>query len=540
MRDYRWTMLALGFALTWGGCGGSSSTPDGGDGAGDVGGEDGTGDVAGDEGASEGLDAGDGDGEAEADGGELVWGPCDTTGWPAGYPLPATGVECTTVDVPLDYGNPAAGTIPLNVGRQTARNFPTGLAVFNLAGGPGGASVSQSGIIPTVMPELRADFDMVYVDQRGTGHSGYMSCPGGYPDTLAAWQGCAASYTDRDLNHYLTVDAANDLDTVRQRLGYDRIYLRGGSYGTRLGLEYMRQHGATVVAAVLDGLVPPDIDLFGSGVTMFDHGVDMLVADCAADPACLAVSPTLLDDLRTRRTLLHATPRPISIGGSPDVEDETYYLMFLQAFLYDAYWRFDIPRASHDSGPGDNTEWNRLMSDASGYTVTDRTKSDGRERARAPFDWVPRRRPWLAQDYVAPGLFITVACAEWLPNSAGVAALQTSLAAQEWPDDTHVVLAEACPSWDVNPIAATLLEPVVSDIPTLLMNGAIDLNTPQEWGPHAELTLSHGTNILVPFATHSTLSVPCAAHIMARFILNDGDMSAVDTSCLASVTHSAW
>ena len=35
----------------------------------------------------------------------------------------------------------------------------------------------------------------------------------------------------------------DDLDDVRAHLGYERINLYGGSYGTRAALVYLRQHG---------------------------------------------------------------------------------------------------------------------------------------------------------------------------------------------------------------------------------------------------------------------------------------------------------
>jgi pimeloyl-ACP methyl ester carboxylesterase len=536
-----WAAAALVLAAGPGCDASSSPAGDAGDGATDVGEEDVAPDAAEDDAAEdEGIDEADIE-EAEADvPPPLEWGPCDTSDWPTGYPLPASGVECTTLDVPLDHENPEAGTIPLTVALHRARRHPTGKAVFNLAGGPGGSSIAQSGIIPIYMPLLREEFDLVYVDQRGTGRSGYMDCPGGYPEDRGDWEFCATRYADRDLDHYLTLDAAHDLDTVRERMGYDRIYVRGGSYGTRLGLEVLRQHGDNVVAAVLDGLAPPDVDLFGESVPLFDHGVDLLVADCAADPACLAVSPTLLEDLRARREQLRAAPRPIAFDGYPDAEDELYYLMFLEGFLYTADWRYRVPRAIHQAVLGDNTEWNRLMSEASGYTVTDRAKSGAPFAGHPPVRWVPRVRHELAQDYVAPGLFITVVCAEWLPNSGGPAALRTLLAEQEWVDDTHVTLAEACAAWDVAPLSLDLRSPVVSARPTLLMNGAIDLNTPQEWGPLAEATLSDSTNLVVPYATHSTISVTCASQIMSRFLMADGRIETVDTSCLSSIPHPSW
>ncbi len=51
----------------------------------------------------------------------------------------------------------------------------------------------------------------------------------------------------------------DDLDDVRAHLGYDRINLYGGSYGTRAALVYVRQHGARVRSMVLDGVAPTDM-----------------------------------------------------------------------------------------------------------------------------------------------------------------------------------------------------------------------------------------------------------------------------------------
>ena len=53
----------------------------------------------------------------------------------------------------------------------------------------------------------------------------------------------------------------DDLDDVRAYLGYDTINVYGGSYGTRAGLVYMRQHGDRVRTAVLDGVAPTNMRL---------------------------------------------------------------------------------------------------------------------------------------------------------------------------------------------------------------------------------------------------------------------------------------
>ncbi len=474
---------------------------------------------------------------------ELEWGACDTSEWPNGYPYPPAGVECTTIDVPLDYDEPGGETIELLVARHRSRFFPTGRAVFNFAGGPGGTSVGQSGTIPIYIPQLRDFFDLVYVDQRGTGGSGYMDCPTTYPETVAEWRDCANRYSDVDLNHYMTKDAAHDVNYVRRALGYDRIFIRGGSYGTRLGLEYMRQHGETVVAAVLDGLVPPEMDMFGESIPIFDHGIDLLVTECEADPDCLAVSPTLLANLTAWRVALAETPRPILVDGSPSVEDEELYLMFLGAFLRTAQWRFKVPAAIHLAVEGDNEEWNNLMSAATGYRITDPERSMPPEGMMGYFIPCPKPLPQfiLGREYMAQGLFMTIVCGEWIPNMESYENLLEITAGQTWGDgEPYLTVVESCEHWDVDPIDEALLTPVSSDLPTLLLSGEIDLNTLAEWGDRAAETLPNSTHVVIPHATHSTVSIPCAASILSQFFTFDGNMDEVDTSCLGAIAHPGW
>ncbi len=489
------------------------------------------------------------DGAVEADAPEtgadaqapLSWGVCDTTDWPDGYPKPSQEVECTAVEVPLDHAQPSGPSISLRVARHKSKVFPNGKAVFQLAGGPGGTSVGQAGIIPYFMPHLRDTFDLIYIDQRGTGGSGYMDCSAGYPQTKQEWVACAAEYAGQDLQHYLTIDAAHDMNVVRQRLGYDKIYLRGGSYGTRLGLEYLRQHGDTVVAAVLDGLAPPNFDHFDELIRNIDLSINRLVDDCTASAGCLAISPSLGSDLVHRRTSLKASPRPILVGGQMYQEDEWMFVDALIYTVWDSYWRFRVPHAVHAATTGDNTLWNGILSELYGVTITDPPKSAGdlpKRTARLP----KQRREWRGQSYVAPALYMTVVCAEWFPNTT--TDLHTLAAAQTWgnEDDQYAppAMAEACGAWGVTPIDAALRERVQSDVRVMLLSGDIDFNTTQAWGDDAVQTLSNGTHLVIPYATHSTMSVPCAAGMITSFLGADGDISQVDSGCIQQIVEPAW
>jgi pimeloyl-ACP methyl ester carboxylesterase len=76
--------------------------------------------------------------------------------------------------------------------------------------------------------------------------------------------------------------------------------------------------------------------------------------------------------------------------------------------------------------------------------------------------------------------------------------------------------------------------PVVSDLPVLVLNGLLDIQTSWKWGELAAKTLSHARNYVIPEAGHGTIAYqPCANDISVAF-LNDPS-AALDTSCIAKL-----
>ncbi len=470
---------------------------------------------------------------------ELHWGACDTSGFSGAYPLPGAKVKCATVPVPWDYDDPDGPTVSLALARQPAAGIeaddPEG--IFFLAGGPGGSAVELAGIVPMLMEDLEAAFDLVYLDQRGTGSSGYLGCSVGYPYDGPEWIECAGEFEDLDRSHVLTRDAARDLDYVRKLLGYERFNARGGSYGTRVGLEYLRQFPQTSGMLVLDGAAPPDMDLFGTQVAAPDTGVAWIVVECAAEPECLAVSPDLAADLAARRAALVEEPHAILVGGQAYVEGEALYMEVLASALYAAKTRYKVPRAIHDSVSGDNTGWNQLMSTLFGMTITDA------ERASSPLPpfgpKIVRIPPLLGESPISPVTHAIIACTEWFPISGGMDALQAKMDAAEWVTVGTLDLAGTCDLWGI-PFEPALLEPVTYDGPVLLLSGEYDLNTFPALAEQAAETLPLGTHLVVPHATHSVLTTNCGAGITEDYFLNGGDLDAVDLSCLESLSHPSW
>src|SRR5437870_5343210 len=100
----------------------------------------------------------------------------------------------------------------------------------------------------------------------------------------------------------------DDLDEVRTALGYDKINLHGGSYGSYAALVYIRQHGEHVRAATLEGVTPIEAKiylLFAKGV---EHSLERLFSDCAADKECNAAFPNLRAELKELAAKLEKAP----------------------------------------------------------------------------------------------------------------------------------------------------------------------------------------------------------------------------------------
>jgi len=135
--------------------------------------------------------------------------------------------------------------------------------IFPLAGGPG-ADVAKS-IMRYEDSWMRRERDIVLVSQRGTGGDNKLECElpanddniQGYLDPLFnadAFRACLEELKKNfDLTQYSTCLAADDWNEVRLALGYDKINVIGGSYGTRASLVYMRRHPETVRSTIFNG-----------------------------------------------------------------------------------------------------------------------------------------------------------------------------------------------------------------------------------------------------------------------------------------------
>src|SRR6185295_3325971 len=89
-----------------------------------------------------------------------------------------------------------------------------------------------------------------------------------------------------DPRWYATSDYLRDLEQVRAAMGVAQFNLVGGSYGTRVALEYLRRHPDAVRSVFIDSVVPPALALGQDHAQNLDEAIATMSRRCAADTRC--------------------------------------------------------------------------------------------------------------------------------------------------------------------------------------------------------------------------------------------------------------
>jgi pimeloyl-ACP methyl ester carboxylesterase len=178
---------------------------------------------------------------------------------------------------------------------------------------------------------LRADADVILLDQRGTGLSRpTVDCPAGAPpapDFLATNESllsalravygpCAGHWRSQGVPAELfTVAAvAADVERIRRQLGVPRISLLGFSYGSRLALEYAARYPAHVERLVLQG--PMGFEHGARLPATLDAVLSRVSALAAVDSTARALVPDLRVALRDRLAALEQAPVRVVVRRS--------------------------------------------------------------------------------------------------------------------------------------------------------------------------------------------------------------------------------
>jgi len=452
--------------------------------------------------------------------------------------LEDTVVECGFVVVPEDHSDPDGPTIRLAVAvlkDQSDEHQPD--PVMLLSGGPGEKTVHNAPAMAQVLAPIHPHRDLIVFDQRGAGLSEpALECPEfvqalldlmDEPDPDVALQRqFDALMTCRDrlvseghnLSAYNTTQNAADVNAVRIALGYDQVNLYGGSYGSLLAQATMRDYPEGIRSVVLTSVLPLEKSLFVEGSTTIAKAIMHLLDTCATDEVCNSAYPDLQGVLFEIIEQLNADPIPITVTNPLDGQSYDGLLTGdavlgnLVSVLYQTPLIPSLPQAIYDVYNGDY----ELMTQLSSIRLT-------------------------LLDATSRGMTYSVLCTEDLIGRTPEdllnvrAALPRQLVGTSDPEAiVEYSSFGICGNWPVQEAGAWVKEPLVRDIPTLILGGEFDPVTPPEYGQLVAGYLSHSYFFEFPGVGHFIIADECARSIAGIFF--DDPTRAPDVSCIAEMS----
>jgi pimeloyl-ACP methyl ester carboxylesterase len=391
--------------------------------------------------------------------------------------------------------------------------------LFFLAGGPGQGAAQMAADVRQIFRRVLRNRDIVLVDQRGTGKSNPLDCRSD-SNTLSELTESDQAALDRlrrclegldaDVRLYTTTIAMDDLDDVRAHLGYDHINLYGGSYGTRAALVYLRRHEPHVRSMILDGVSPTDMRIPLYAARDAQRALDKLLEACDADQACRAASPDLGGRIRALLARLEADPPRVRMvhPRTGDVGEVRVEARVVASILFGAL--YSPLTASIVPVLVEHAEQNRFESLfalglAGGATA----------------------------DNMSVGMQLSVLCSEDASRFAD-ADVDRETAGSVFGGYLLRGQRQACAIWPKGDVAPDFYEPVVSDVPALILSGDADPVTPPSWGEEVAKHLPNARHVAVPSTGHGVIGTPCGAQLIEDF-LDRGSAADLDVSCVDDV-----
>jgi pimeloyl-ACP methyl ester carboxylesterase len=379
--------------------------------------------------------------------------------------------------------------------------------VWVLAGGPGQGAAEMAPLLLPGLEALRRDRDVVLMDQRGTGASNALSCPGGFsvlePGRAAELRACRAELEKRaDLRLYTTPIAVDDMDEVRAALGYPRLNLVGVSYGTRAAQVYVKRHPASVRSVVLRAVSPLGGNILVDGTRAAARELGQLAADCADDTRCAAAYPRFRAELDSVARALDAKPERVALPAGELLVTRTLFYQTLYAVLLSAPSRQQLPLLVH----------------------------------QAATRGVQSIAPLLAQVRAATygtvpvGLYLSIVCTEDVPRITRGEERELRTAFGGMTEG----IGEACAGWPRGRLPSGYHAPVRTATPHLLLSGAADPATGPDAAEAWARTLPNALHVTFPATAHAPLFPGCATELAARFV-ESASLAGLDGGCAAEL-----
>lgn len=479
---------------------------------------------------------------------------------------------CAKVREPLDPFMQDGPTISVGFVWYPATGTPVGTLVAD-EGGPGWPATGSAPEYRSMYGPLLASRNLLLVDNRGTGRSSAIDCPGlqNYVGSTvgSTFQGLVGA-CGRKLNHtwrgpdgrfihasdlFATTFAVRDMADIIRRLGVGPVDLYGDSYGTWFVQSFLSRFPSLLRSVILDSAYP----MFG-GSAWYPSSArtarKALRLVCERDVACRRAAPTGSPRQRigalARRLRVHPISGMTTNPNGRHVMEHVYVrsiVNMMQNAGFDPIGYRQLDAAVRAALVGDNAPILRLSALSDFYDDATPTAphvySDGLYFAVSCSEYsqlfnmdssIPaRRRQLAAAERTQPAAtrwFTPFTAAEWAQTNAYSEAYTSCLSWPSWQPSFHV---------HAEGHQAPLAPP---DLPVLVTNGDLDSWTSASFGPELLKQLGPSARFIetansVHTAalgdTTSTASTACADSTVRAFIEAPQDLFSLQATCAAHI-----
>jgi len=410
-------------------------------------------------------------------------------------------VRCAVLEVPENPERPEGRRLAIHVAVVTASSAKAQAdPIAVLMGGPGEEAIGAASIYVKQFAPLLVDRDLLLVDQRGAGKSAPLPCP------LYSSRAPADSLRDffplhaiEDCKHRLQATAdltrytfpyfANDLEQVRQALGYGPLNLFAGSYGTRAAQTFIRQYPHSVRTAYFGSVVPIDSGGPLNFARTEQMALDRTFANCEAEAACHSAFPNLRMEFRQMLQRLDSGQVKVHAPGDPNsvTLSRGRVVEWFRSKLYRPHDAAALPWIIHRAFEGD---WSPVVDG-----ILSRVSND---------------------DDFSFGLFFSITCSEDLPfvSEDAIAAATRGTALGDYRIRQQ---QQACKLWPTTALPKDYRKPVATGVPTLFVTGDSDGGTPLWFTDRVAKDFSHHVTVVVHGQGHTEWN-PCVARLFEQLV----------------------
>ncbi|MCL2310114.1 MAG: alpha/beta hydrolase [Proteobacteria bacterium] len=442
-------------------------------------------------------------------------------------PLLPTEIQCARLNVPKDRAHPEHGALSLHVARFPANApHPEADPLVLLAGGPGQAASALAPFAATLV-DVRRHRDILLIDQRGTGRSSPLQCAALDEKSKALSETvstdialkvgqCLDQLTAQSVDplDYGTLAFVEDIENVRNALGLQRLNLWGGSYGTRVALEYLRRYPQHVRTLTLDGVMTPSVRVTLNAWRSRSERLNAFLQSCETSESCRTLQPSPAVALDTLITRLAAPGLSVAFndprtGNAEALQlDADMLLAALQPLLYSPDTAALLPQVLTAAL---NNDFAPLLALAQSFSST-------------------------LEGQMNPALYYAITCGE---DASRVSNEERATLQVDLPRVGALAQQSfaACARWPIATLSNDWGTPVVNDnVPVLLLSGALDPVTPPAYAAEVAQTLTKHRRITANGIGHIVSTQACAPQLLAAFV-KSADLSTLPSTCVAHLEN---